>query len=254
MGILVKLIGAGVGLASEAIKHHKATKADKAPATSSSSNEGESSPAAAIRELQLDDPPPQYAEVPDDVGEKLIAQGKAVRVDEQDVKKNPYDDVDDDSSSDEDGDEAAWELDEASTPLEETRSGEQSTQQDVNALTDEFVRNNPPPAYIQRRPQLPCPVIIPQRRPRDKKRGFVRAYAPVLEDVGIDQATFMDFLKTFKKSCEADGWLQAVNLAAVGVGFVPNPIAMGVSAAIQFAVGVAMEVQRLSRYTFSIPL
>ena len=103
---------------------------------------------------------------------------------------------------------------------------------------------------MQIRAQLPCPVILPQHRPRDKKRGFVRAYAPVLEDVGIDQGTFLDFLRTFKKACEADGWLQAVNLAAFGAGFVPNPIAMGVSTAVQFAVGVAMEVQRLSRYTF----
>jgi hypothetical protein len=37
---------------------------------------------------------------------------------------------------------------------------------------------------------LPCRVIIPQRRPRKKNRGFVRAYAPVLADFGISQDLF----------------------------------------------------------------
>jgi hypothetical protein len=58
------------------------------------------------------------------------------------------------------------------------------------------MRNNPPPQYSPSqgpiKGRLPCPVIIPQRRPRDKKRGFVRAYAPVLESCGIDQKTFLD--------------------------------------------------------------
>lgn len=34
--------------------------------------------------------------------------------------------------------------------------------------------------------RLPCPVIIPQRRPESRDRGFVRAYAPNLVDSGID--------------------------------------------------------------------
>ncbi|KAH9214357.1 hypothetical protein DL95DRAFT_446516 [Leptodontidium sp. 2 PMI_412] len=240
MGILVKLIGSGIGLASESIKHHKAKKAEKAAL----SNAGESSTAESSREAQSDDAPPQYIEVSDEQGEKLIAQGKAVPVDEKHFKKTHSDD-DNQTTSEEEGDEEAWELDEASSPLEESDSTE--TPRDTNTLTNEFLRSQPPPAYTQIKAQLPCPVILPQRRPRDKKRGFVRAYAPVLDEVGIDQATFLQFLKTFKKACEADGWLQAVNIAAAGAGFVPNPIAMGVSIAVQFAVGVAMEVQRLSR-------
>jgi hypothetical protein len=69
----------------------------------------------------------------------------------------------------------------------------------------------------------------------------------VLEDCGIDQATFLDFLKTFHQSSKEDPWLNVVNLAAAGVGFAPSAIAMGVSIAVQFAVGVAMEVQRRTR-------
>ena len=128
---------------------------------------------------------------------------------------------------------------------------EEEPVRDVNQLTDAFMKSHPPPAYtasVQTGGKLPCPVIIPQRRPRDKKRGFVRAYAPVLEDCGIDQATFLDFLKTFHAASKASPWLTVVNIAAAGAGMAPSAIAMGVSIAVQFAVGVAMEVQARTRY------
>ena len=48
--------------------------------------------------------------------------------------------------------------------------------------------------------RLTCPVIIPQRRPGDKTRGFERAYAPVLEEYGINQDSFLHFLKSFHKA------------------------------------------------------
>jgi hypothetical protein len=249
MGRLVKLIGSGIGLASEAIAHHKASNAANA---SSSSNAGESNSAAASRALHTD-APPQYVEVPEEHAEQLIAQGRAVAADSKDadgeVSHKSHDDDDDDATSEE-GDEEQWELDEATDPLTEQRSEEEPAQ-DVNVLTDTFMKNHPPPVYTPSetvKGQLPCPVILPQRRPRDKKRGFVRAYAPVLEDCGIDQATFLDFLKTFHQACKESPWLQVVNIAASGAGMVPSPIAMGVSIAVQFAVGVAMEVQRRTRY------
>ena len=50
--------------------------------------------------------------------------------------------------------------------------------------------------------KLSCPVIIPQRRPGTKNRGFARAYAPAMADCGIDQETFLTFLKNFHKSSQ----------------------------------------------------
>ena len=44
---------------------------------------------------------------------------------------------------------------------------------------------------------LELPVIIPQRRPRQRSRGFLRAYAPLLEGNQIDQAMFLGFLNGF---------------------------------------------------------
>ena len=49
-------------------------------------------------------------------------------------------------------------------------------------------------------PRLSCPVVIPQRRPGSKGRGFMRAYAPVLLDYDINEEFFLAFLKTFHKA------------------------------------------------------
>jgi hypothetical protein len=48
--------------------------------------------------------------------------------------------------------------------------------------------------------RLPCPVIIPQRRPKNKERGFIRAYAPALLECGIDEATFMNFIDSLNRA------------------------------------------------------
>ena len=58
-------------------------------------------------------------------------------------------------------------------------------------------------------PRLNCPVVIPQRRPGSKGRGFMRAYAPVLSDYDISEEFFLAFLKTFHKaSMVSDALLQ----------------------------------------------
>jgi len=51
--------------------------------------------------------------------------------------------------------------------------------------------------------RLQSPVVIPQRRPADESRGWVRAYAPSLEGCGIDRETFLDFLDEFNEACKA---------------------------------------------------
>ena len=106
-----------------------------------------------------------------------------------------------------DPDEAYWELDEAAGTLQESAStvlDEQSEgkeeKPDVHKLVQQFLAAHPAPSIPAPKAPLPCPVIVPQRRPHTKARGFVRAYAPVLEDAGIDQDTFMEFLKLFHKA------------------------------------------------------
>jgi hypothetical protein len=95
--------------------------------------------------------------------------------------------------------------------------------QDAKLLADDFMRCYPPPPYCRDATtgNLPCPVIIPQRRPRDWKRGFMRAYAPVLGDCGISQDTFLHFLKTFDAVNKQLPLLQVINVAAFHIAAVP---------------------------------
>jgi hypothetical protein len=146
-------------------------------------------------------------------------------------------------------DEEQWELDDAQDELINGASSDDKSPRDVGQLTDTFVLRYPPPAYTEHAPapRLAFPVILPQRRPKDRSRGFIRAYAPALAHCGIDQATFLDFLETFNQASLASPWLSAINLAALGTSFLPHGIAIAVSIAIQTAVGVAIEIQSRSR-------
>ncbi len=181
MGKLVRLIGSGIGLASEAI----AARKSPSPSESSSSRR------------TAEDAPPRYVDLPNERADELIAKGQAVPADH----KTSHSEEEGSDSDDNELDEADWELDEAAEDAggPENVSGER--QADVGELVQSFVNQHPPP-YTPTRGRLPCPVIIPQRRPKNKSRGFVRAYAPVLADCGINQATFLDFLKSFHKASQ----------------------------------------------------
>ncbi|PLB49764.1 hypothetical protein P170DRAFT_409355 [Aspergillus steynii IBT 23096] len=145
----------------------------------------------------------------------------------------------------EDHHEEEWQLDEAQDQLghDDSPPGYTPTQ-DVDQLAHVFLESHPTSyAVPQGHPVLPYPVILPQRRPRDRKRGFIRAYAPVLDDFGIDQATFIDFLDTSNKACQASGWIGAINLASIGTMFMPSAIGMAVSVAIQIGTDVAIAAE-----------
>ena len=64
---------------------------------------------------------------------------------------------------------------------------------------------HPAPTTPRPTAKLPMPVVLPQRRPRNRNRGFVRAYAPVLADQDIDQPLFFDFLDGFEKAIRVRG-------------------------------------------------
>ncbi|MCJ1403601.1 hypothetical protein MMC11_006824 [Xylographa trunciseda] len=87
------------------------------------------------------------------------------------------------------------------------------------------------------------PVIIPQRRPEDKSRGWLRAYAPALMDCGIDQDEFIYFLDSFNEASKSSPYLDVVNIAALGVGFAPGITPMIVSMAVPVATRFAKQAQ-----------
>lgn len=172
------------------------------------------------------DSPPEYVEVADEAtADQLVRSGKAEHVsDYRNEEKrqskaseagHPDDDEystsGDESDTIEVDDEAAWELDdmaerlappsyaESETGLSTQKTSENESEESKVKKEEQMIRDllrlaGPPP---EPRRRIPCPVIIPQRRPRNKDRGFVRAYSPVLDDCGISQDVFLKFLKNW---------------------------------------------------------
>ncbi|CAK7563029.1 MAG: hypothetical protein SEPTF4163_000886 [Sporothrix epigloea] len=310
MGGLVKIVGAGIGLASEAIHHSRAkSKAAKEALQVQGRQSGNSTPVqdgtqipSASRSASRSDsqsvnrsaiwqdglpttslnvdnesditnmagpsnaPPPIYL-TPEEEKQQLAEREKQAQAAGTD-------------NIDYYGDEAVWELDEMAESVdppsyeqaagETTREGEvspiaspteecpeddaelaelQGTAKDEAKKQIRMVRQlvrlaGPAPSPSRR---IPCPVIIPQRRPRTKARGFVRAYAPVLGDCGISQDVFLQFLKGWYLASKASPWIDVVFVAAGIVGFVPEAGAQIASIVVQVAAGTAREIQSRHR-------
>lgn len=158
----IRSVAGGVGLASESLKAHKESKERKTDrqehaSTSCTNSEG-------IDNLDLDvgasdNPRPLHEIGVDDTGHDL---------------------------------ENEWDLDDAQDDIIDDSEGRPAG--DNNELEDAFLREHPPPGYAKDAPptgKLSFPVILPQRRPKNRSRGFIRAYAPVLESCRIDQATWL---------------------------------------------------------------
>jgi hypothetical protein len=86
-----------------------------------------------------------------------------------------------------------------------------------NGSQIDYSRITPPPEdrFQSMRPQaasmpdprsnsgrLPMPIIIPQRRPGTKDRGWAMAYSPVLQSCDIDKNAFIAFLYSFNEACK----------------------------------------------------
>lgn len=242
IGKAIGVIGTGVGAATEYHQHRKQRKAAheaslSPPATDDAAAGPSSRPEAGSRSIS-DGAPPAY-----DASDRRLDSGPPVSGD----KKAALDDDDSDTdSSDSDletpiaEDEEAWELDEVAAATEPP-SYEQAIGEDTSedALVRDTLVNR---RDIKAHGPLQLPVILPQRRPRNKSRGFVRAYSPVLEDVGIDQETFLKFLKNFHKSSQANPTWTAITIAAGIVGFVPGITTMAVSTSVQIVAGVGKAI------------
>jgi hypothetical protein len=128
----------------------------------------------------------------------------------------------------------------------------EATRQTTHELVQDVMINSTLPDTTERttplvRRSLPCPVILPQRRPHKRARGFVRAYAPVLADTGIDQDTFLKFLKNLHKSSQASPIFKIIGISAGIAGLTPSIIAMVVCTSVEVAARAGAEVQRRYR-------
>ncbi|KAK7949417.1 uncharacterized protein PG986_010303 [Apiospora aurea] len=208
VGMLVRGLATGIGLATESYQHHKQKKASKTAA-------GNDAEAAAD------------------------ADGELGSENEAHLSRQI--------------DEVVWELDEAQDQLAGHDPAVPSTStEQLSALADSFIRDHPPPRYEQQdgeehHGQLALPVVITQRRPGSRTRGFVHAYSPLLADVGVDQATFLHFLDNLNKSVEPSPWIQAINLASFAGYAVPEPFTMIISMAVKRVADASSELHSRSR-------
>lgn len=145
--------------------------------------------------------------------------------------------------SDEESDDEEWalNLDQAQQEIAPEEAG-QNESEDVDQIINKFVAKHAPPPHSNQRQDgnLALPVILPQRRPESRHRGFVRAYAPILQDCNIDQETWLEFLDGFEKSIKQNPWFHVANVAVWVAGKVEMVIA-GVSV-IAIAVTLAIHL------------
>ncbi|KAF3354380.1 hypothetical protein VdG1_07612 [Verticillium dahliae VDG1] len=111
-------------------------------------------------------------------------------------------------------------------------------------------------AFLKRHPfeggdttheRMASAVVLPQRRPKNRARGFVRAYAPVLNTAGIDQATFLDFVDTFNKSLEPNPYLNVINLAGFAGEAAPDPFSLLIGLAVDVGTYALLEADSRNR-------
>lgn len=202
LGALVQGAAAGVGLASESIQHHREKK-------------------RAQKQQE----------------QHSITAGHSTSQDERGHGGNLPEECD----------EAAWQLDEAQDDLagEENRTSMDNSQNapgHVSALADDFIRTHPSEEAPARSGCLDMPVVITQRRPKARTRGFIQAYAPLLQNAGIDQPAFLDFIENLNKAVQPSPWIQAINLASLAAQHVPEPVSLAVSIATKMAADAASEV------------
>ena len=207
IGGIVRNIAKPIGLVSESMAHTK----DKKRTSENSASVG------SLRDVQ----------------EKVEAP----------VPANPQTGLKDPEKGEVDMDEENWALDEAVPEVDDDLSNavpQGDKQTEVAALMRSIQL---PTSDKNTREKLPFPVVLPQRRPGTKARSFVRAYAPVLQDSGISQETFLGFLHSFYKASQASPIFDIIIIGCNLASAYPNPIVGAACFGVQVATAAAQEVQ-----------
>ena len=144
----------------------------------------------------------------------------------------------------EEGDEEQWDLDDAQDKVvehhEQIGPKVRKFEKDPKTTTQNFINDYPLPEGYHPHGRLTLPVVIPQRRPKDRTRGFIRAYAPELMNNDIDETMFIDFIQTFELASTASPWINAINLA--GLALLPLHLAPGIGQAATVALYLTVSV------------
>lgn len=233
IGFAVKGLAAGIGLASESIQHHKEKKAaEKAALSRENSGSANLSPGSHNLTPATSNGLEQKKSIASTHSTYSKHEGETGGVEHEEA------------------DDEQWDLDDAQNELveEHPKAKVRPFERDPKKMAQHFMDDYPVPQGVQLQ-KLALPVILPQRRPKDRTRGFIRAYAPELQKAGIDQACFIDFLETFNKATLESPWLNAINLAGFAFMAIPSfGISQVATIALYFTVQVAKNMQSRHRY------
>ncbi|KAL8671374.1 MAG: hypothetical protein Q9168_004122 [Polycauliona sp. 1 TL-2023] len=241
MGKVVKLLVTPIGLVGEALQSRKDKRSPSDPNKHASASVprtiDEKDPGSSESQTKGEDA--IYVHVPSEVAGELIASGQAEPTDaEKPTHELLPEQAEDDNES---PDAVDWALDEAAAEIEEEKVTDDDSGKAVTPTTSK-------PATSK---QLPFPIVIPQRRPNTKSRGFIRAYPPILESKDISSDLFLGFLKEFHTAAQASPIFNVVMIATAIAGAYPDPlVGLGVQA-VQVAAGIGQEVQeryRINRF------
>lgn len=164
----------------------------------------------------------------------------------------------------EEGDEEQWDLDDAqdeliereAVQLESVGPKKRKFEKNPKTTAQNFINDYPLPQGYHPHGRLTLPVVLPQRRPKDRSRGFIRAYAPELMSNDIDEAMFLDFIETFDMATQASPWINAINLA--GLATLPLHLAPGIGQAVTVALYLTVSLMKnmdsRKRYVFIVSL
>ena len=182
-GLISRGVNAVTGLAAEAIASRKDNKAG--PTTYSDGLAAPTTREQGTKTLS-----------PDHQGGSLVADTKGGRIFDDDSDLSAFD-----------SDEEELDLDEAAQDIRKRNAGgirqpppigNMLSPAAIKTLASSFVEHFPPPQAPVG--TLHLPVILPQRRPGNKRRGFVQAYAPMLKQAGISEAAFLSFCDYFEQA------------------------------------------------------
>lgn len=239
LGSAVRGVAGGIGLVSESVSSYK----EKRNADKNASGQQPAQPAPALAPA----PAPAPQAINNAAGHELQgdsyisaqqpqASSNAAVYELPGVSHQPVYQKDDTT-------ERQWELDDTQSELLANPQGDPPSSQGAKGdadLATTFIREHG--SVLPTGQKLEMPVILAQRRPKNRSRGFVRGYAPILEDVGIDQATWLDFLDKFDAATMASPWIQVLNFAEIGGFFVPFAPSIAISAAVYLTIEVTKDM------------
>ncbi|KAI8712346.1 hypothetical protein NCS52_01332400 [Fusarium sp. LHS14.1] len=217
---LVRLAAASIGFVSEAIHYRRQKKEAKKKQNTTVTQQQDEVPIAeqlneAIWEL-------------DAVGQEAEREERPPSPKELDVSIEPREPPETEESK-------------VRNRLQKPKPEEPKEPKEPKDVANAFLQGHPFESQADPNTKLALPVILPQRRPKDRGRGFVRAYAPVLEDVGINQETFLDLVDSFNKSLEPNPHLYAINLTGLASMAAPEPFTMLIGASIDILSFMTVE-------------